>query len=429
MTTRRVIILGSTGSIGTQAIEVIEHVNALAREGKSPISFEVVGLAAGKNASLLGEQARRLGVKHVALANGENDALATSDLPAGCCVLRGASSAEELVRTVDCDVVVAAMVGVAGLPATLAAVECGKPIALANKETLVAAGSLVIPGVRRYGTGCLLPVDSEHAALWQCVDSRGATSSEEAMSDVAFKDGLWCSFAAPPYPSHAPESVHIRRATLTASGGPFREWTTDQLDRATPEEAMKHPTWTMGAKVTIDSATLMNKALELIEAHWLFGLPSAKLDAVVHPQSLVHAMVEFLDGSSVAQMAAPDMKTPIQRALTWPFCLEGASRRIDWPALRSLTFEPIDHARFPAVSLAYQVMEQGGTSGAILNAANEVAVEAFLAHRTGFRDITRHVQAALSDIPSRPISSLADVLAADAQAREFVTARIAKGVR
>jgi 1-deoxy-D-xylulose-5-phosphate reductoisomerase len=221
----------------------------------------------------------------------------------------------------------------------------------------------------------------------------------------------------------------VRRATLTASGGPFREWSIDQLERATPEQALKHPTWTMGAKVTIDSATLMNKALELIEAHWLFGLPASKLDAVIHPQSLVHAIVEFLDGSNVAQLAAPDMKTPIQRALTWPFCLEGCSRRIDWTSLRSLAFEPVDHARFPAVSLAYHVMERGGTSGAILNAANEVAVEAFLAGRTGFRSITRHVEAALADIPTREVRTLADVLETDAAARDFVRGRIERGVR
>lgn len=419
MTTRRVIILGSTGSIGTQAVEVVEHVNALAKAGKSPLAFEVVGLAAGKNAKLLAEQARRLGVMHVSLADGATDALASGELPAGCRVMRGEASAEALVRGVACDIVLAAMVGVAGLPATLAAMTIGREVALANKETLVAAGAFAI-GSHEPGACSLLPVDSEHAALWQCLAGTQDSSLEGLHDAYSVEVCVTPPFAQPP---------GVRKAVLTASGGPFREWTLDQLERATPEQALKHPTWTMGAKVTIDSATLMNKALELIEAHWLFGLPANKLDAIVHPQSLIHAIVEFLDGSSVAQLAAPDMKTPIQRALTWPFCLEGRSRRIDWAGLRSLAFEPIDHARFPAVSLAYHVMERGGTSGAILNAANEVAVEAFLAGRTGFRSITRHVEAALMDLPTREVRTLADVMEADAIAREFVRTRIEKGLR
>ncbi len=409
---------------------MIEHVNAMARGDdaakRSPLTLEVVGLAAGKNATLLADQARRLGVKHVALANGDRDALAASSIPTGCRVLRGASSAEELVRTVDCDMVLAAMVGVAGLPATLAAVECERAIALANKETLVAAGGLIVPRVHderlRGNTHiALVPIDSEHSALWQCL-----LSVLESVS--IFEQVNYTTILSDCVPPNFNDKT-VRRATLTASGGPFREWSIDQLERATPEQALKHPTWTMGAKVTIDSATLMNKALELIEAHWLFGLPASKLDAVIHPQSLVHAIVEFLDGSNVAQLAAPDMKTPIQRALTWPFCLEGCSRRIDWTSLRSLAFEPVDHARFPAVSLAYHVMERGGTSGAILNAANEVAVEAFLAGRTGFRSITRHVEAALADIPTREVRTLADVLETDAAARDFVRGRIERGVR
>ncbi len=425
MTTRRLLILGSTGSIGTQALEVVAHVNALAKVGQSPVSFEIAGLAAGKNVSLLTEQARRFGVKSVALADGECGGLSASDLPSGCRALRGANSAEELVRSVDCDLVLAAMVGVAGLPATLAAVECGRAIALANKETLVAAGTLVRPSVeRKRQTCCLLPVDSEHAGLWQCLLSANSNTPQ-----FVFRHNVpYDAYDQDNAPPHL-DAAAIRRATITASGGPFREWTIDQLERATPEQALKHPTWSMGAKVTIDSATLMNKALELIEAHWLFGLPAAKLDALVHPQSLVHAIVEFLDGSNVAQLAAPDMKTPIQRALTWPFCLEGCSTRMDWSSLRSLAFEPIDHARFPAVALAYHAMERGGTSGATLNAANEVAVEAFLAGRTGFRSITRHVEAALADVPVREVRTLVDVLAADAEARQFVRERIERGVR
>jgi 1-deoxy-D-xylulose-5-phosphate reductoisomerase len=450
MNPRRIIILGSTGSIGTQTIEVISHLNALPTpqanasvrtpETYAPHSrrVEVVGLAAGSNARLLAEQARMLGVRHVALADDREGVLSSSDLPAGCKVFRGASSAEELVRTVECDMVVAAMVGVAGLPATLAAVERKRVVALANKETLVAAGELVVPRILKdreehhlsespYSP--LMPIDSEHAGLFQCLgDLDCVYEPDESGIEEDYTLHNLCAIAYHSAPPVRSAHDRIRRAILTASGGPFREWTLDQLERATPEQALKHPTWNMGAKVTIDSATLMNKALELIEAHWLFGLPASKLDAIIHPQSLVHAIVEFVDGSSVAQWAAPDMKTPIQRALTWPFVLEGCSRRLDWASLRTLAFEPVDHERFPAISLAHQVMERGGTSGAILNGANEAAVSAFLKGRIGFRDITRLATSALANVEVQRTQSLADVLRADEEAREHVAAQIARGV-
>jgi 1-deoxy-D-xylulose-5-phosphate reductoisomerase len=402
---RRVIILGSTGSIGTQTIEVIEHLN---RAGDR---FEVVGLAAGMNGALLEEQARRLRVPHVAIATKQRGL----DVAAGTKTYRGGNAAEELVRSVDCDLVVSAIVGIGGLSATLAAAELGCDIALANKEALVAAGALIIPfAIDSRSTQSILPVDSEHAALWQCLLS--------GFRPVEFDPTSRQHATAPP----RMRARGLRRATLTASGGPFRTWTLDQMEQATPEQGLNHPTWRMGPKVTIDSASLMNKALEVIEAHWLFGLSPDQIQVLIHPQSIVHAMAEFVDGSVVAQMAAPDMRTPIQRALTWPRCESGVSRTINWGSANRLDFEPPDIARFPALSLAYKVIEAGGTSGAVLNAANEEAVDAFLDHRIGFGEIVRLVEGALADIRWREVHSLADVIAADTEARDWMRFRVPK---
>lgn len=424
---RKLLILGSTGSIGTQALEVVAHVNDLAKAGRSPIEFEVVGLAAGKNATLLAEQARRFDVTRLALADTHGDA-PTAALPAHATLARGPLAAESLVREVESDIVLAAMVGSAGVPATLAAIELGRPVALANKETLVAAGELAIREVDRRADRCaLFPVDSEHAGLWQ---------SLTALHIVGRRDDFKWSLAMTidEFRKWLPPNIgtkSLRKAILTASGGAFRTWTKDQIERATPQDALKHPTWNMGAKVTIDSAGLMNKALELIEAHWLFGLSASKLDVLVHPQSIVHAIAEFVDGSSIAQLAPPDMRLPIQRALTWPFMLDGVARRMNWSEMRSLEFSPPDLARFPALGLAYKVLELGGTSGATLNAANEEAVAAFLsddpAHKIGFGAIARVVEAALSDLRVRPLRTLDDVWTAERAAREFVRERIAKG--
>jgi 1-deoxy-D-xylulose-5-phosphate reductoisomerase len=376
---RRLIILGSTGSIGTQALEVVEHLNALHDRGGFPVRHEVVGLAAGRNAELLNQQAQRFRVKHTAIAQAEGP--------------RAFKSAEELVRQVPCDIVLAAMVGSAGLPATLAAVELGRDIALANKETLVAAGSLIVPAAQRSGSK-LLPVDSEHAALWQC---------------------LGCEAAPPSKPSAA-----VARAILTASGGPFRTWTKAQIADAKPEQALKHPTWTMGRKVTIDSASLMNKALEIIEAHWLFGIPASRLEALVHPQSLIHAMAEFVDGSVVAQLAPPDMRAPIQHALAWPHCADGVSRRMDWTKAVSLELTPIDHDRFPLMKLGHRAIELGGTAGAILSAANEAAVAAFLEQGFSFGRMQEAILQAVESIKPTPMKCLDDCLAAESLAREAV---------
>ena len=394
---RRLLILGSTGSIGTQTIEVIEHLNRLHESGEIESGFEVVGLAAGRNAALLKQQAERLGVRDIALADG-NGAEFSRDTR----TRSGPDAAERLVREVECDLVLAAMVGAAGLPATLAAVELGRDIALANKETLVAAGALVVPAAQRSGSK-ILPVDSEHAAVWQCLAS-------EAGGAAAWR--------APPLSVGA----GVRRITLTASGGPFRTWPRERIESATPREALKHPTWSMGPKVTIDSASLMNKALEILEAHWLFGVPGDRISAVIHPQSIVHSVVEFADGSSIAQLGAPDMRCPIQVALSWPRRWPAACRPLDLSMLSRLDFEAPDTERFPALGLAYDVIARGGNAGAVFNAANEAAVAAFLAEHRGvtFGRIAGLVREALAAVEPGPVTSLEDVRAADAAARDAV---------
>jgi 1-deoxy-D-xylulose-5-phosphate reductoisomerase len=383
---RRIIVLGCTGSIGTATLEVITH---LASSGGP--TYRVVGLAAGANAALLAEQATRFGVRDVALADAGSAAL----LPANLSVARGPDAALELIERIaqPGDMVMAAIVGVAGLAPVLAAIERGCHIALANKETLVAAGSVVREAVARKGVE-LLPVDSEHSAVFQCL--RSGTLRE------------------------------VDRLVLTASGGPFRTWSAERTANATVAEALRHPTWQMGRKVTIDSASLMNKGLEVIEAHWLFDLPSERIDAIVHPQSVVHSFVEFRDGSTIAQLSPPSMKLPIQYALTWPDRVAGCSPTIAWDALRSLEFEPVDHARFPAITLAKRVIDAGGSAGAVFNAANEVAVEAFIEGALRFGDIPAIVTEALDGLQAHPVNTLAEVLAADRQARQFARDRVAE---
>ena len=407
---RRVILLGSTGSIGTQTVDVIEHLNRLheageGRDGSRP-KYRVVGLASGRNTSLMCEQAARLGVRELAVASTEGGC----DAPAGSRVRRGADAAERLVREVECDIVLGAMVGSAGLPATLAAVELGRDVALANKETLVAAGEIVVPAARRSGSR-LLPVDSEHAAVWQCLqgDRRGDADP---------------SGAAPCPPS--PCGAEIARIVLTASGGPFRTWSAADTYNARPAQALKHPTWQMGQKVTIDSASLTNKALEIVEAHWLFGVGGEKIEVLVHPQSIVHAMVEFVDGNLIAQLGPPDMRLPIQYALTFPARPEGVARRLDLSTLSRLEFAPPDTERFPALKAAYEVIERGGTAGAVFNAANEAAVEVFLSPGATmpFGRIAELSCRALREVGVSGLRSLADALEADAEARRFVSSML-----
>lgn len=387
-TRRRLIILGSTGSIGCNTLAVVEHLNT-----RTEFGFEVVGLASGRNAARLAEQARRFDVAHVAIAD-EGGRESLTDFSH---VFAGKDAAEALVASVarPGDLVVGAMVGSVGLPAVMESIRAGCDIALANKETLVAAGAIVMPLVRKYDVH-LLPIDSEHSAIFQCL--LAGRSMDE-----------------------------VRRVVLTASGGPFREATRAEMDHATVEQTLAHPTWNMGPKVTIDSATLMNKALEVIEAHWLFDLEADQIDAIIHPQSIVHSFVEFVDGTVFAQLSPPDMKSPIQYALTWPRRAEGVSRPIDWSAFRGLEFLPVDHDRFPAIMLAKQVIKRGGTAGAVFNAANEVAVEAFLDRRIPYGCITRIVRQTVDMIPTREAGTLDSVFAADLEARaaadELVRAR------
>jgi len=408
----RVLILGSTGSIGTQTLAVIAHLNALARAGRWPTHYEVVGLLAGKNAELLGAQASTLAAAgHSRIALGIGDAAvaasAGESLPL---TFTGAGAAEQMVRSIPADLVVAAMVGAAGMPATLAAAELGRKIALANKETLVAAGELIVPLCIRSGA-MLLPVDSEHSAIWQILAGARTASGSPCL--------------APPFIT----GDEVARIVLTASGGALRKLDRAAMASATAEMALKHPTWTMGAKVTIDSASLTNKAFELIEAHWLFGVSPERLGVSVHPQSMVHSMVEFIDGSVLAQISPPDMRLPIALALTWPLRAPAITRRVDWQActppvtahepmpLGTMEFEPPDEDRYPALAIAREVMRSGGTSGAIFNAASEEATSAFIEGRIRFGAMTDLVRGTLDAVSSTPLLSLHDALHADAAAR------------
>lgn len=390
--TKRVIVLGSAGSVGTQTIEAIEHLNRLHGQGRFPHGFEVVGLATGRNAGVLGEQSRRLGVRDVALAFGQGEQCPGGT--SGPSVRRGADAAERLVRDVGCDLVVGAVVGAAGLTAVLAALEQGVDVALANKESLVAAGALVVPLAARTGAR-LLPVDSEHAGVWQCL----------------------MSACGPGYSPPSPAPADVARVVLTASGGAFRGRSPGEVYESTAAEAMAHPTWSMGAKVTIDAATLMNKAFELIEAHWLFGLGAERLDAVLHPTSVVHALVEMGDGSVLAQLGAPDMRTPILRALAFPHRCPEALARMDVGGVGVLELGPIGPGWRRAVDLGLGVIGAGGDAGAVFNAANEAAVRAFMDGVIPFGRIIEVVEAVCGEHTASAVRTVADVQRADAWAR------------
>ncbi|MGD9648867.1 MAG: 1-deoxy-D-xylulose-5-phosphate reductoisomerase, partial [Pirellulales bacterium] len=341
-----VAVLGSTGSIGRSTLEVI---------AAAPSRLHAAALTAHANVDRLGEQARRFGPRWVAVSDPDAARLARKlDLPAGCQLLTGPEALEQIAREPSVDIVLTAIVGSAGLRSTLAALEAGKRVALANKETLVVAGPLVMHLASRYGAQ-LLPVDSEHSALFQAL--------------------------------HCGRRSEVRRIVLTASGGPFRNWSAEDLETVTVAQALKHPTWQMGAKITIDSATMMNKALEIIEARWLFGLDAGEIDVVVHPQSIVHSFVEFVDGSVIGQLSPPDMKLPIQYALSFPERWPGPAAQFDWTRACHLEFEPPDFDRFPALALGLEVARAGGTAGAVLNAANEAAVAGFLAGELPFTQI------------------------------------------
>jgi 1-deoxy-D-xylulose-5-phosphate reductoisomerase len=371
---RRIVIVGSTGSIGTQALDVVERSSEL----------EVVGLAAATSWEALLEQARRFGVERIALA--DPDAAARAGEHAS--VLAGAEGLVELITDTDCDLVLNALVGSAGLGPTVATLGEGIDLALANKESLVVGGELVTALAEATGAH-LIPVDSEHSALFQLIEGQ--------------RPGT------------------VDKLVLTASGGPFRGRT--DLEGVTREEALAHPTWDMGGKITIDSATLMNKGLELIEAHHLFGIPYDRLDVVVHPQSIVHALVQLNDGASLAHLGYPDMRVPISYALHHPDRADVPVASLDLAELGELTFERPDVGTFACLRLAREAALAGGTAPCVLNAANEVAVHAFLRGELSFTGIARVIESTLGELPARPVRHFSDLYEADTQARE-----IARGV-
>jgi 1-deoxy-D-xylulose-5-phosphate reductoisomerase len=370
---KRLTILGSTGSIGRQALEIVDAF---------PGEFEIVGLGARRDAAALLEQARRYRPRAVALVDERAVAGLRDTLPQGIEIFTGRDALRR-AATIDSDIVLVAVVGAAGLLPTLEALRSGHDVALANKETLVAGGALVMEAVRASGRR-LVPVDSEHAAVLQCLLGEDPRA--------------------------------VARILLTGSGGPFLRRPIGDLPGVTREEALAHPTWRMGAKITVDSATLMNKGLEVIEAHWLFDLPPERIEVVIHPQSIVHSLVEFVDGNVKAQLAPPDMRLVIAHALRGPARAALPASRLDWTRL-DLTFERPDPARYPCLALAYEALRAGGTMPAVMNAANELAVERFLAGAIPFTDIAGWVERAMDAHRPSALHSVDDILTADAWAR------------
>ncbi|HHO70042.1 MAG TPA: 1-deoxy-D-xylulose-5-phosphate reductoisomerase [Halothiobacillus sp.] len=379
---QRLALFGATGSIGRSTLAVV---------ASHPERYAVHALVARSNVDLLLEQIQQFHPKFVGVADPKAaDKLrqALAGKPFAPTVVSDELEITALAAAPEVNVVVAAIVGAAGLASSLAAAQAGKRLLLANKESLVMSGALLMDAVRKNGAE-LLPVDSEHNAIFQCLP-----------------------------PASAAESNGVAELILTASGGPFRTWPASVFDEITPEQACAHPNWSMGRKISVDSATLMNKGLEVIEAHWLFGMPASRISVAVHPQSVVHSMVRFNDGSVLAQMGRPDMRTPIAHALAWPERIDSGVEPLDLFALGPLEFEPPDTERFPCLQLAYDALEAGGYAPAALNAANEVAVAAFLEGKIRFTDIPRVVSSVLSTTPSGSVCSLEELLAVDAQARQ-----------
>lgn len=381
--TKKVAILGSTGSIGRNALEVIAAL--------SP-AYEVVALSANSSVDLFCRQVEAARPRVAALTDPFAAKQCRKRLAGtGCEILSGADSLIQLATLDEVDIVLCAVVGAAGLPAALAAAQAGKTLAIANKEPLVIAGELLTETARRSGA-TILPIDSEHSAVFQAMQA-GAPSE-------------------------------VEKVILTASGGPFRTATFEQMQHATVQQALNHPTWSMGPKITIDSASMMNKALEVIEAVWLFGLSVDQIDVLIHPESVVHSMVEFVDGSVVAQLGTPDMKLPIQYALTYPRRVRGVCDRLRLDRLGKLTFEPPDMKKFRALSLGYQAVRSGGSAPVVFNAANEAAVEAFLSNRIAFGQIVELIEHCLDTHDSRSRLSLDELLAIDGWTRRQAAARV-----
>jgi len=374
-------LLGATGSIGSSTLDVV---------ARHPGRYRIFALTANGSADALLALCRQHRPAYAVLSGAAPEAkLAAAFAQCGTELLFGARALEQVAADGRVDAVMAAIVGAAGLASTLAAARAGKRVLLANKEALVMAGPLLMRAARE-GGATLLPVDSEHNAVFQC------------LSDIKA----------------------VRRIVLTASGGPFRSAALDSLDSVTPEQACAHPNWVMGRKISVDSATMMNKGLEVIEARWLFDLPPQAIEVVIHPQSIVHSLVEYVDGSLIAQLSNPDMRVPIAHALGYPERIASGAAPLDLTAMKQLSFEPPDERRFPCLRLAYAALERGGTAPAVLNAANEVAVDAFLAGRLPFTGIARVIADALDAVPTGEATSLEKVMSADAEARRAALAQM-----
>jgi len=387
--TRKIAILGSTGSIGRQTFNVVESL---------PEDFEVVSMSAGGNIELAAAQAAKHRPKLVSVATpaGAKEltdrlrAAKVSPLPE---ILSGPEGIERVATHPEAEIVVSAAVGVVGLPATYKAAQAGKTLALANKEVLVAAGELVMAAAKKHNVA-VLPVDSEHNAIHQCL--------------------------------RAGESREVKRLVLTASGGPFRRTPIAQLKKMTPRQALKHPNWKMGQRITIDSATMMNKGFEVIEARWLFGVDLDRIKVIIHPQSTIHSMVEYIDGSILAQLGPTDMRMPIQYALTYPLRVASKECTLDWSKLKKLEFEPVSDQKFPCLRLAREAAKTGGPAPCALNAADEEAVAAFLEGKLKFTGIAAVIEKVLEKISSRTLRSIEDVLDADSEARRLARQEIAR---
>lgn len=381
---QKLVVLGATGSIGVNTLDVV---------ARHPDRFDVMALSAHNKVDQLAEQCRRF-CPRFAVVGSEEAAARLKDLlrpsGTGTTVLAGVEALERIASLPEADTVMAAIVGAAGLRPALAAARAGKKILLANKEALVMAGRVFMREVQENGA-VLLPIDSEHNAIYQSLP-------------VGYSSDL--------------ENSGVRRILLTASGGPFRQMPLEDLEQVTPDQACAHPNWVMGRKISVDSATMMNKGLEVIEAHWLFNAPSARIEVVIHPQSVIHSMVEYADGSVIAQLGNPDMRTPIAYGLAYPERIDAGVEPLDLCRIGTLDFERPDFMRFPCLRLAYEALERGGNAPAVLNAANEVAVEAFLDGRLAFTRIPVVIEQALSSVPWDDVSTLEDVLSADAAGRE-----------
>lgn len=388
---QKLVVLGATGSIGVNTLDVVS---------RHPDRYEVLALSAQNKVDRLAEQCVRFRPRYAVVGSDKAAASLEGLLRpsgTGTVVLAGIEALERIASLPEADTVMAAIVGAAGLRPSLAAARAGKKILLANKEALVMAGPVFMKEVQR-NRSILLPIDSEHNAIYQSLP-RDYSSNLEISG--------------------------VRRILLTASGGPFRQMSQESLEQVTPDQACAHPNWVMGRKISVDSATMMNKGLEVIEAHWLFNAPPERIEVVIHPQSVIHSMVEYADGSVIAQLGNPDMRTPIAYALGFPERIEAGVEPLDLCRIGTLNFERPDFQRFPCLRLAYEALSEGGNAPAVLNAANEVAVEAFLGGNLGFTSIPRVIAQTLADVPWKEVASMEDVLAADGVAREVARLHVA----